>query len=83
MFQQKQSIDYPLQQWREGFRRYNLLPEIEEDDEGLSFLAAELASHPRGILNPLHDGILPFQMPIFDDYSSEYIEYLGNRFTYY
>ena len=69
-FQEKQSIDHPLQHWREGFRRYKLLSEIEQNDEviGPSFLAAE------AMLDEAFN---------FDDNSSEYIEYLSNRFTYY
>ena len=70
MLKENQSYEHPLLQWREGFRRYKLWSEVEEDDENIeqSFLAAE------AMLNEALD---------FDDNSSEYIEYLGNRFTYY
>ena len=76
-----QPLLHPLQQWREGFRRFKLKSEIkieEEDGEiGESFLAAEALSD-----EPLVQSLSPKPLD-FDDNSSEYIEYLGNRFTYY
>ena len=72
-FKDNHSFEHPLLQWREGFRRYKLCSETEEDDEdiGSSFLAAE------AIMDEALD---------LDDFFrliSPYIEYLGNRFTYY
>ena len=69
-FKENHSFEHPLLQWREGFRRYKLWSEIEEDDEDIepSFLAAEA---------------MLYEALNFDDNSSEYIEYLSNRFTYY
>ena len=61
---------FPLQQWREGFRRYKLLSKIEEDDEDIRTSV------------PAAEAILA-ETSNFDDDSSEYIEYLSNRFTYY
>ena len=61
MLKENQSYEHPLLQWREGFRRYKLWSEVEEDDENIeqSLLAAE------AMLNEALD---------FDDNSSEYIE---------
>ena len=73
------SIDHPLIQWREGFRRYKL-SEMEIDEDIVQFFLAGEAMLEE-LLDFNDDDSIYFDDD--DSYIGRYIEYLGNRFTYY